>query len=124
MQLELLAFRGADALRGARAAAVAADQDRLWQFADLFFLQQGEENSGYADDAFLARIARQAGVQAGAPGSEALLREAARRAERFGVDSTPAFVLVQDGREPQVLEVSALDGETVARALDEALAGG
>jgi protein-disulfide isomerase len=40
------------------AVAVAASlQNRMWQFADLFYRNQGVENSGYVTDAFLGRIA-------------------------------------------------------------------
>jgi protein-disulfide isomerase len=48
----------------AGAAALAAGaQGRGWNYVELFYRNQGEENSGYADNAFLTAIAEGAGVQ-------------------------------------------------------------
>ena len=41
-----LSFIGPDSERAARLAAAAGLQDRLWQFTDLIFRNQGAENSG------------------------------------------------------------------------------
>ncbi len=94
-----LDFLGYDSERAALAGVSAANQDRLWQFIDLFFRNQGVENSGYVDDAFLRKIAGAVdGLDAGRVVARAngapeapLLDEAAAEAERFGIDSTPAF---------------------------------
>ena len=51
MQLRLLRFIGPDSERGAEVAAAATLQDKGWEFSDLFFRNQGQENSGYATDA-------------------------------------------------------------------------
>ena len=63
MQLRLLRFIGPDSERGAEVAAAATLQDKGWDFSDLFFRNQGQENSGYATDAFLraARARRRRG---------------------------------------------------------------
>ena len=42
-----LRFLGPDSAKAVSVAGAAALQDRLWQFADIFFHNQGEENSGY-----------------------------------------------------------------------------
>lgn len=48
----------------AGAAALAAGaQGRGWEYIELFYRNQGKENSGYADDAFLTAIAKGAGVK-------------------------------------------------------------
>ena len=41
------------------AAYAAGKQNKFWQFADLFYHQQGSEGTGYADDAFLSGLAKQ-----------------------------------------------------------------
>lgn len=41
------------------AAYAAGTQRKFWQYADLFYHQQGDEGSGYATDAFLTGIANQ-----------------------------------------------------------------
>jgi len=48
----------------AGAAAIAAgEQGRGWNYVELFYRNQGAEDSGYADDAFLKAIAEGAGVK-------------------------------------------------------------
>jgi predicted DsbA family dithiol-disulfide isomerase len=41
------------------AALAAGQQNRLWNFVEQFYAEQGAENSGYVNDSFLTRIARQ-----------------------------------------------------------------
>jgi protein-disulfide isomerase len=123
LELRLLAFIGPDSERARQVANAAALQNRLWEYTDLFFANQGAENSGYATDAFLQRLARQtpgldvdqlAEDYAG-PEAEALTRQAERLARRLAVDGTPSFYLVRGGGEPQQIEIEALG---------EALGGG
>jgi protein-disulfide isomerase len=45
-----------------KAALAAGEQDRFWNYIQLFYLNQGEENSGYVTDSFLESIAKGAGV--------------------------------------------------------------
>jgi protein-disulfide isomerase len=44
------------------AALAAGMQNKLWHFIDVFYREQGPEFTGYADEAFLDRIAEQAGL--------------------------------------------------------------
>jgi protein-disulfide isomerase len=53
---------GPDSLTAARAALAAGEQDRLWQYVEVFYENQGSEGSGYVTDELLADIAREAGV--------------------------------------------------------------
>jgi protein-disulfide isomerase len=46
-----------------RAAYAAGEQGRGWSFIELFYRNQGEENSGYVTDSFLTSIAKGAGVK-------------------------------------------------------------
>jgi protein-disulfide isomerase len=101
LRLELRPVRllGPDSQPGANAALAAARQDRLWQFADLFYRNQGAENSGYVTPAFIRRIA------AGVPGLDpARLRRDMtaravattldgneRSARTAGIEGTPNF---------------------------------
>lgn len=123
LELRLLAFIGPDSERARQVANAAALQNRLWDYTDLFFGNQGAENSGYATDAFLQRLARQtpgldvdqlAEDYAG-PRAEALSRQAERLARQLGVDGTPSFYLVRGGGEPEQIEIETLG---------EALGGG
>jgi len=53
---------GPQSTDAARAAYAAGEQGRYWNFVELFYLNQGEENSGYVTGDFLTAIARSAGV--------------------------------------------------------------
>lgn len=84
----------------AGAAALAAGaQGRGWNYVELFYRNQGEENSGYADEAFLRAVAEGAGVKDIARWQEdrqELLPEvekSTRRARELGFDGTPSFAI-------------------------------
>ena len=51
-----------ESLELAAGAACATEQDRYWQFHDLVFWNQGRENRGDHDAAFIRRIADAAGL--------------------------------------------------------------
>jgi protein-disulfide isomerase len=53
---------GEDSETAAAAALAAGEQDRLWNFVEAFYAQQGPENSGYVTDEFLRGIAEEAEV--------------------------------------------------------------
>lgn len=53
---------GPESTTAAKAALAAGEQGRYWNFVELFYRNQGTENSGYVTDDFLESIARGAGV--------------------------------------------------------------
>jgi protein-disulfide isomerase len=53
---------GPDSKPAAAAALAAGEQDRFWSFLQIFYANQGAENSGYVTDAFLESVAKAAGV--------------------------------------------------------------
>lgn len=132
IELRLLTFLGPDSERAGEVAAAAARQDRMWEFVDIFFHNQGREGSGYATDEFLARLARatpgldaeRALAGSGAAASVDMLRQARDDAERVGISSTPSFLAARPGGEPRPLEVGALTTEAFAEQLDALLDGG
>src|SRR5919201_3597238 len=63
MEFRNLAFLGNDSVTAGRAASAAARQDRLWNFVDVLYFNQGEENSGYVTSQFLDGIYKGAGVE-------------------------------------------------------------
>ncbi len=83
------------------AAYAAGAQDRFWYYAELFYREQGLEDSGYVTAAYLARIAAQI------PGLDTSAWVAARRdpallgqvrsdgaaAARLGIGGTPTLVV-------------------------------
>jgi protein-disulfide isomerase len=127
-ELRIRSFLGRDSVRAAGAAAAAGDQDLKFQFVDLFFRNQGPENSDYADAAFTREIASQVeGLDVEsvvAAADDPLGEPAVRRDEEFareiGSTGTPDFYLRRDGRLTP-LQVPDLTPEALAAALDAAL---
>lgn len=121
-----LAFVGPESTKAARMAAAVGLQDHLWQFVDLFYRNQGQENSGYVTDAFLRRLAlavpgvdaRRATDDRMRPAVDQQIEDARREAEKFGIQSTPSFLLGKTGETPRMLDVASLTPEPFARAID------
>jgi protein-disulfide isomerase len=128
-ELRIRSFLGDDSVRAAGAAAAAAKQDKLFQFADVFYKRQGQENTGYVTDDFLRSVAGAAGVDPAAavaaandPGGQPLVQEAESKASDLGSSSTPDFYLrLASGR---LVPVSPQDltADAFTQALDQALA--
>ena len=126
------AILGPDSEKAARALEAAAQQGRAWQFLDLWYLNQGEENTGYVTDEFIRKLARGARV----PDAEAVvkrsndkstpdtLRAARTEANRFGVDGTPSFLLGKTGQTPTILQIQdPSDPNLFTQAIDRQLGG-
>jgi protein-disulfide isomerase len=125
MELNVVRFLGPDSDPGARAAVAAGLQDRMWQFAEVFYRNQGVENSGYVDEEFIHDVA------AAVPGldAERLMRDSASarvqrvvaanesRARRLGVTGTPNFFLARRGRTAKRLVVRSLELDTFVTPL-------
>jgi protein-disulfide isomerase len=84
------------------AALAAGEQGRGWNYLELFYRNQGKENSGYADDAFLTAVAKAAGVKDIARWnkereSKKLTDEVAATTQRaqgtYGFTGTPSFTI-------------------------------
>jgi protein-disulfide isomerase len=129
-ELRTRSFLGRDSVRAAGAAAEAANQDLMYEFTDLFFRNQGPENSDYADDAFMRDIASQVeGLDVEkvvAAADDPLSFPGVRRnelfARRIGSTGTPDFY-VRRGGQLTPLNVQGPTPEDYAAALDAALAG-
>jgi protein-disulfide isomerase len=126
-ELHFRSFLGRDSVRAAGAAAYAARENRMYQFADHFYRHQGPEESGYADRAFIESIAQLAGVdtaRAAAAADDPLSFPAVKAGEMFarrlGSTGTPDFFIRKGGRLAR-LEVHGTAPEDYARALDAAL---
>jgi protein-disulfide isomerase len=110
----------------AGAAAIAAGkQGRGWAFIELFYRNQGPEDSGYVTAEFLTEIARGAGVSDVARWnkdrkSSATLAEVKRtteEAEELGFTGTPSFAV--EGPGTKGLETLGTPGSS--GALEEAI---
>jgi protein-disulfide isomerase len=56
------AILGPDSVTAAKAALAASEQNRLWQFVENFYANQGTQGTGYVTDDFLRDIAEKAGI--------------------------------------------------------------
>ena len=128
LEARTLHFLGPDSTVAAQVAAGAERQGKLWPFLEVFYANQGQENSGYVTDDFLRSIATAAGVdadralaQANGSFAERRLDRAQAEAARLGVDSTPTLVVSGNGRAPHVLDADPLDPRSVSAALDREL---
>ena len=128
-ELRLRSFLGRDSVRAAGAAAEAARENLMFQFADLFYRNQGPENSDYADADFMREIAGQVeGLDVEkviAAADDPLSYPAVERNEMFareiGSTGTPDFY-VRRGGELTPLNVQGTAPEDYAAALDASLA--
>ena len=89
-----------ESLELAAGATCAAEQDRYWPFHDLVFWNQGRENRGDHDAAFIARVADAAGLDRPAwdacmPRSDVrpAIKARTSAAVAAGVSSTPTLVV-------------------------------
>ena len=128
LELRVRGFLGLDSGVAARAAHAAASRDRLWNFVDVFYRNQGRENSGYVTSRFLSRIAAAAGVSAklvvdGSTSAafERPVEAAERAAAAAGLTSTPSFLLGSKAGQGTPLNVASLDAAAFTAALDAAL---
>ena len=99
-----LAFRnltiiGEESVAAGAAVLAAGEQGRGWNYLELFYRNQGQENSGYVDDQFLEAIAKRAGVENLAEWNRdrrALIPQVeadTEEARRLGYDATPSFAI-------------------------------
>jgi protein-disulfide isomerase len=92
---------GPDSKPAMKAALAAGDQGRFWNFLQLFYLNQGGENSGYVTDSFVTGIAKGAGVpdigkwntDRNDPKWDAVIQQGSSQADSFGFTGTPSIVV-------------------------------
>jgi protein-disulfide isomerase len=98
------------------AALAAGEQGRFWNYLQLFYRNQGTENSGYVTDAFLTSIAEAAGVpdidaweqSRNSSRWDSVLSNGTNQAESNGFQGTPS-ILVQGPNGQQALEGFGLE---------------
>ena len=122
------AFLGEDSLEAARAVVAAGEQNKAWPFLDMIFANQGPENSGYVTEEFLTQMGEQVSgldtdqmlATAKTDAVIPALRTADSRASRYGLNSTPAFLLTVGDGKPQKVP-SDLEAAGFTQELDKRL---
>lgn len=120
------AILGPDSVTAAKAALAAQEQNRLQQFVENFYANQGIEGTGYVTDDFLRDIAEKAGIPdidkweaaRELPKWDEALLEVDNTAVDAGFTGTPTFAIKNaDGSLDQINAVSADD---VIKAINQA----
>lgn len=114
---------GEQSVPAGAAALAAGNQGRGWNYVELFYRNQGEENSGYADGAFLTAVAKGAGVKDIAQWEKERqkltpeVEKTTAEAQHLGFDGTPSFAVRGPGSDG--LESLGTPGST--EAIEEAI---
>jgi len=103
-----VAYLGPQSVPALEAVLAAGVQDRLWNFAELLYHNQGQENSGWVTEDLLQAVARRvAGLDyrrwltdRRSRAVAAARTDAARLAQQLHVPGTPAFFVTRKGRRP------------------------
>ena len=130
VEARTIAFIGPDSDRGRRAAIAASRQNRLFDFEQLLYANQGPENGGWLDDSMVTAAAKSI------PGldvqtlldtrNSASVVDTAKRydaqARADGVGGTPALYIGKSGGKLVAFSPSAApDAAALSAALDRAL---
>jgi protein-disulfide isomerase len=98
------------------AALAAGKQQKMWNYIELFYNEQGEENSGYVTESYLQKLAQEVpGLSLATWGSARSDTELAssivsdaQAANNAGFTGTPSFLIGKTGGKMQKLEYSSL----------------
>jgi protein-disulfide isomerase len=128
--LRTLTFIGPDSERGARVAWSAAEQGKMFQFVENFYANHGEENSGYADETFLKKVAggvEGLDVQKALDGRDSAkvtssIQASQAAARKANVDSTPSFLVGPTDGQLSKIETRTLTIDDFREPVKEALA--
>lgn len=119
---------GPDSTPAAAAAIAAGKQGRGWNYLELFYRNQGKENSGYVTPEFMEAIAKGAGVEDLARWNKerenkefvAETEKTTKEAAKFGFTGTPSFAI--EGPHTKGLELLGTPGSSGAleQSIEEA----
>jgi protein-disulfide isomerase len=135
MELRLQHFVGdqeGDSERAARMGLAVAQQNKLWQFADLFYINQQDETSVYVNDVFLRRIAEavpgldvnKALAARNAPVIGQELAQASSSFHTAGFTGTPSFAVGKSGGTLAPVNYSSFDVSQFSGPIDKLLGSG
>jgi protein-disulfide isomerase len=92
---------GPDSVPAGEAALAAGAQGKAWNFIELWYRNQGEENSGYVTEEFIESIGKGAGIPDLAQWNKERkskkykkkLEETTKQAQKIGFEGTPSFAV-------------------------------
>jgi protein-disulfide isomerase len=121
-----IAIIGQDSVAGERASASAGLQNKMFDYASLFYLNQGQENTGYVTDSFLTNLAKAVPgldvskwkADLNSQGVNTMLSQAQSAAQTAGVNSTPTFLVAKRGKPLTRFDVSQFTPQAFYPKLD------
>jgi protein-disulfide isomerase len=130
MEMRLQSFIGPDSVTAGKAVAAAAKQNRAWTFADIFYSNQGQENSGYVTPDFVQSItAATPGLNhtqlvrdAATPAASDALKQGTNAFDTAGFTGTPSFLVGRTGGPLQPLNWSSLTPGQFTSKINQLLA--
>lgn len=130
MEFRNVAFISEDSIRAAQMAAAAGLQNKLWQFIEIFYVNQGEEKSGYVTDEFLRKIGHavkgldveKAMANRGVAAVTKQLSDAQTQWRSNGFAGTPSFLIGRTGGTLRPLSVQTLQLNEFTSQIDKLLA--
>jgi protein-disulfide isomerase len=117
---------GEDSVTAAKAALAAQEQNRLQQFVENFYANQGIENTGYVTDDFLLDIAEKAGIpdidkweaDRNLPKWDQILLKTDNEASAAGFSGTPSFAIRNADGSLDQIDVGSSDD--IIKAINQA----
>lgn len=115
-----------DSTVAAKAALAASEQGRYWNYVELFYRNQGGEDSGYVTEPFMTAIAKGAGVtniprwnedRRSGKWSSVLARTDAE-AGKLGFSGTPSFVVEGPGGQRTLVAPSLADIRSAIQSVE------
>jgi protein-disulfide isomerase len=98
------------------AALAAGKQNKMWNFIDLFYHEQGRENSGYVSERYIRRLAQRVRgldligwtAARGDPELVLAITSDAHAAGKAGMTGTPSFLIATAGHTPYASAIERL----------------
>jgi protein-disulfide isomerase len=98
------------------AALAAGKQNKMWDFIDLFYREQGQEGTGYVSERYLQALAQRVSglsligwtAARNDPELAQAITSDAQAASNAGITSSPSFLLVRAGRTPYLSAIERL----------------
>lgn len=124
-----LAFIGQDSQKALRYALAAGKQNKLWQFTEILYQEQGPENTGWVTDDLLESVATSLKLDWATLKTDAASASVTQQANSMGqegvqrqVSGTPSFFLQVGDQEPYQVQPNAFSIEAFRPIFDDALA--
>jgi protein-disulfide isomerase len=124
-----ISFIGQDSVTALHHALAAGAQGKLWQYADLLYANQGDENAGWVTEELLKRISDDLGLdweklRTDAHGAAVVQQASSMMAEaqQRQVPGTPWFYVQVGDAQPYEVRPASFEIAEFRRILDDALA--